>query len=314
MKQIRIATRQSPLALWQAEEVTRRLKGVHAGLDVQLVKMTTRGDKILDTPLNLMGGKGLFVKELELGLIEERADIAVHSMKDVPMLLPPELHLPVIMQREDPRDAFVSLHYDSPEALPAGAKVGTSSLRRRAQFKARFPELEMLDLRGNVGTRLDKLDKGEYEAIILAAAGLIRLGLKNRITQLMDPQYSLPAVGQAAIGIECRRQDPNIEAIIAPLNHENTAICVRAERAFNQRMNGGCHMPIAAFAELDASGQIHMRGLLGHPNGSKIIEASISGKAATADALGIQLAEIILQQGGLKILQNLGMNPRSTPI
>lgn len=313
MKQIRIATRKSPLALWQAEEVARRLTALDPGLEVLLIQMTTRGDKILDSPLNLIGGKGLFVKELERGLIEHHADIAVHSMKDVPMHLPEELHVPVIMQREDPRDAFISPYYPSPEALPAGGSIGTSSLRRRAQLKARFPDIEIRDLRGNVGTRLEKLDKGEYDGIILAAAGLIRLGLQSRITQILDPRHSLPAIGQAAIGIECRKHDAPIEALIAPLNHEDTAICVRAERAFNQRMNGGCHMPIAAFAELQKPGQIYMRGLLAYPDGNKIIEASLCGDIHTAETLGMQLAETLLQQGGLEILQTLGVAPSPVP-
>lgn len=307
MKKIRIATRKSPLALWQTNHVARLLSRQHSDLKIELVEMTTRGDKILDSPLNLIGGKGLFVKELELGLLENKADIAVHSMKDVPMDLLETLHLPVILERDDPRDAFVSNHCASPEQLPATAIIGTSSLRRRAQLKARYPQFDIRDLRGNVGTRLAKLDKGEYDAIILAAAGLKRLGLENRISCALDPRDSLPAIGQAAIGIECRQNDPAIESLIQSLNHPDTAICIKAERAFNRRLHGGCHMPAAAYAQLECGGQLRMRGLLAQPDGSHTIQSTITGPATQAEILGRTLAEQILQQGGNAILTALGV-------
>ncbi|MDD1607759.1 MAG: hydroxymethylbilane synthase, partial [Methylococcaceae bacterium] len=249
-KIIRIATRQSPLALWQAEHVAARLEQIFPQVKTELVKMVTRGDKILDAPLAKIGGKGLFVKELEQGMLEGSADIAVHSMKDVPVEFPEGLHLAAILTREDPSDAFVSNQYASFADLPANARIGTSSLRRQCQIKERYPNAEIISLRGNVNTRLAKLDAGDYDAIILASAGLKRLGMANRITQCLDTAVSLPACGQGAIGIECRVDDVEINEILSALHDNDTGLCVSAERAMNARLNGGCQVPIAGFAEL----------------------------------------------------------------
>lgn len=304
---IRIATRKSPLALWQAEEVKRQLLEHHSDLEVELVGMMTQGDIILDTPLSKIGGKGLFVKELELGMLEGAADIAVHSMKDVPMLLPEGLHLQVILEREDPQDAFVSNKYTSLDDLPQNAKVGTSSMRRQTQIKAYRPDIEILDLRGNVNTRLSKLDKGEYDAIILASAGLKRLGFDARITQRIPTEQSLPAIGQGAIGVECRVDDERVNSLLAPLNHAETALRVTAERAFNLRLNGGCQVPIAGFSELKG-GEIHFRGLVGYPDGSQLYRSEKTAAIADAEKLGIEVAEDLLSQGGDKVLKSLGID------
>ncbi|MET0108770.1 MAG: hydroxymethylbilane synthase [Candidatus Thiodiazotropha sp.] len=301
---ITIATRKSPLAMWQAEYVAAELKRVHPDIQVELMGMTTQGDKILDTPLAKIGGKGLFIKELEQGLISDEADIAVHSMKDVPVELPPGLHLPVIMQREDPRDAFVSNRYQSIDQLPQGACVGTSSLRRQCQLAEVRPDLVINSLRGNVNTRLRKLDDGEYDAIILAAAGLKRLGFEDRITALIGPEQSLPAIGQGAVGIECRVDDPRINDLIAPLHHAETAYCVGAERAMNQRLNGGCQVPIAGYAMLE-SGNLWLRGLVGEPDGSRIIRGEVEGKTQEARAMGEGLADRLLEWGADEILKAL---------
>ena len=306
---IRIATRTSPLALWQAEHVAAQLTALHSDLQVELVGMTTRGDKILDSPLSRIGGKGLFVKELEVGMLEGIADIAVHSMKDVPMEFPEGLHLAVIMEREDPRDAFVSNTYSSLDELPAGGVVGTCSLRRQMQLLAGYPHLKTKDLRGNINTRLAKLDNGEYDAIILAAAGLIRMKFEARITAYLSPEQSLPAVGQGAIGIECRVNDPRVESLLAPLIHPETLLRVRAERAMNQRLNGGCQVPIAGFAELEGE-QLRMRGLLGYPDGSALFRAELVGSIHQPEALGVAIAESLLAQGGGKILSVLGLDHR----
>ncbi len=249
-KIIRIATRKSPLALWQAEHVAERLERTFPGVKAELVKMTTQGDKILDAPLAKIGGKGLFVKELEQGMLEGFADIAVHSMKDVPVEFPEGLHLAAILTREDPTDAFVSNHYAALNELPANARIGTSSLRRQCQIKEQYPDAEILSLRGNVNTRLAKLDAGEYDAIILASAGLKRLGMAGRIKQCLDASVSLPAIGQGAIGIECRVDDPEINEMLSVLHDSETGLCVAAERAMNARLNGGCQVPIAGFAQL----------------------------------------------------------------
>ncbi|MCU7810247.1 MAG: hydroxymethylbilane synthase [Candidatus Thiodiazotropha sp. (ex Notomyrtea botanica)] len=301
---IRIATRKSPLAMWQAEHVAAELKKAHPGIEVELLGMTTQGDKILDTPLAKIGGKGLFIKELEQGLLSGEADIAVHSMKDVPVELPEGLHLPVIMQREDPRDAFVSNNYKSLDELPQGACVGTSSLRRQSQLAERRPDLKIKSLRGNVNTRLRKLDEGEYDAIILAAAGLKRLGFEERITALIGPEQSLPAIGQGAVGIECRADDAQTNALISPLHHDDTAVCVRAERSMNQRLNGGCQVPIAGYAMLE-SGNLWLRGLVGEPDGSDIIRGEVEGATDEAEAMGIGLAERLLEWGADEILKAL---------
>ena len=301
---IRIATRKSPLAMWQAEYVRDRLLEAHPGLHVELMGMTTQGDKILDSPLAKIGGKGLFVKELEVSMLDGESDIAVHSMKDVPVEFPEGLHLAVICEREDPRDAFVSNNFKSLAELPQGARVGTSSLRRQCQIRALRPDLKILDLRGNVNSRLRKLDEDEYDAIILAAAGLIRLGFNDRITQFIDTDTSLPAIGQGAVGIECRSDDARVNALLAPLNHRPTQIRVLAERAMNNRLEGGCQVPIGGHATLDGE-TIHLRGLVGEPDGSKIIRGEVSGPASEAEALGIKLADDLLSRGAATILNNL---------
>lgn len=304
MPVLRIATRQSPLALWQAEHIQQRLLEQHPDLTVELVTFVTQGDKILDTPLAKIGGKGLFVKELEAALLDGRADLAVHSMKDVPMQLPEGLALPVICEREDPLDAFVSNHYADFSVLPQGAKVGTSSLRRRCQLLAQRPDLEIIDLRGNVGTRLSKLDAGQYDAIILASAGLKRLGLATRIRHCLAAETSLPAVGQGALGLECRTDDRNTLDLIGFLAHSETSICVHAERAFNAYLDGGCQVPIAAFARLQ-DGQLYLEGRVGQPDGTKLLLAQQHGMPEQAEALGIALAKDLLAQGAGELLQAL---------
>ena len=306
-KILRIATRKSPLALWQANEVSRQLQMYHPDLSVELVTMTTQGDKILDTPLAKIGGKGLFVKELEVGMLEGNADIAVHSMKDVPMAFPEGLHLSVVMEREDPTDAFVSNTIANINDLPLNAKVGTCSLRRQTQLKEARPDIEILDLRGNVNSRLAKLDNGDYDAIILASAGLIRLGFEDRIAHNISIDKSLPAIGQGAVGIECRSDDEEINALLAPLSHRSTAIRVSAERALNARLNGGCQVPIGGFAELLDDNKIRLRGLIGFPDGSKIFRCEKEGSQNDAEALGVAVAEDLLSQGGGEVLTLLGI-------
>lgn len=303
-KIIRIATRQSALALWQAEYVAEQLRLAHPGIKTELVKMVTRGDKILDAPLAKVGGKGLFVKELEQGMLEGKADIAVHSMKDVPVDFPEGLHLAVILSRGDPCDALVSNNYGSLNALPANVKIGTSSLRRQCQIKARFPDAEIRTLRGNVNTRLAKLDAGEYDAIILAAAGLQRLGLEERITERLSIADSLPAVGQGAIGIECRSDDEEVNALLTLLHDQQTALCVAAERAMNAKLQGGCQVPIAGFAELHGD-QLFMQGLVGQPDGRVIYRAEGSGHLCRAEVIGRQLAGRLLAAGADRILAEL---------
>ncbi|HDI3325761.1 TPA: hydroxymethylbilane synthase [Vibrio cholerae] len=302
--QIRIATRQSPLALWQANYVKDALMAAHPGLQVELVTMVTRGDVILDTPLAKVGGKGLFVKELEIAMLEGRADLAVHSMKDVPVDFPDGLGLVTICEREDPRDAFVSNTYAKIEDLPSGAIVGTCSLRRQCQLKAARPDLVIKELRGNVGTRLSKLDAGEYDAIILAAAGLKRLELESRIRSFIEPEQSLPAVGQGAVGIECRVNDQRVRALLAPLNHADTADRVRCERAMNLTLQGGCQVPIGSYALLEGN-TIWLRALVGEPDGSQIVRGEIRGPRTQAEQLGITLAEQLLSQGAKEILERL---------
>lgn len=308
-KVLRIATRKSPLALWQAEHVRARLLHVHPGLHVELVRMSTQGDKILDAPLAKVGGKGLFVKELEVSLLEGTTDIAVHSMKDVPVEFPDGLYLPVICQREDPRDAFVSNTYARLDDLPQGARVGTSSLRRQAQLHERRPDLTITNLRGNVNSRLKKLDDGGYDAIILAAAGLLRLGLGARITQYLEPEISLPAIGQGAIGIECRSDDARVHDLISALHDPATYTCVHAERAMNQRLQGGCQVPIAGYAQLDAA-QLTLRGLVGRPDGSEVVRGSVRGDAQDAAQLGVELADDLLRRGARAILKDIYADER----
>jgi hydroxymethylbilane synthase len=304
---IRIATRKSALALWQAEFIKSRLQQVHAGLQVELLAMSTQGDKILDVPLAKVGGKGLFVKELETALLEQRADIAVHSMKDVPMEFPPGLGLCIICEREDPRDAFVSNRFSSIEELPEGAKVGTSSLRRQCQLRSRRPDLNILDLRGNVNTRLKKLDDGQYDAIILAGAGLIRLEMRERIAQFIDEQQSLPAGGQGAVGVETRIDDQDVKQLLAPLHDSATAECVLAERAMNKHLEGGCQVPIACFAIHDPQnpGMLWLRGLVGSPDGRVVLHSENRAAKHEAENLGISVAEDLLAQGAGDILREV---------
>jgi hydroxymethylbilane synthase len=301
---IRIATRKSPLAMWQAEHVSALLTKLHPGLEIQIVGMTTKGDKILDAPLAKVGGKGLFVKELEQGMLEGVADIAVHSMKDVPVDFPEGLHLAVIMDREDPRDAFVSNRFEGLDDLPEGACVGTSSLRRQCQLADRRPDLRIEPLRGNVNTRLAKLDAGEYDAIILAAAGLMRLGFESRIRSRITPEDSLPAIGQGAIGIECRSADPRTNDLIAPLHHRDTADRVLAERAMNARLHGGCQVPIAGHALIEGD-RLVLKGLVGTPDGSRILRAESEGPREDWEAIGTRVADALLAQGAGEILSAL---------
>ena len=301
---IRIATRKSPLALWQAEHVRDRLLALHPGLQVELLKMSTQGDRILDSPLAKIGGKGLFVKELEQGMLDGRADLAVHSMKDVPAELPDGLCLGAILDREDPRDAFVSRQYSGVDDLPEGARVGTSSLRRQCQLRARRPDLQILDLRGNVGTRLGKLDAGDYDAIVLACAGLKRLGLSERITHALTPEEMLPAIAQGVIGIECRADDTRVRGLIEPLNHAETEQRTAAERGMNATLAGGCQAPVAGYSLLNA-GVLELRGLVGQPDGSQVIRGDIRGPAEQAGALGKQLADDLLARGADTILAGL---------
>lgn len=302
-QRLRIATRKSPLAVWQAEHVARILREAHPDLDVELVRLSTRGDRVLDRALAEIGGKALFVKELEHGLLNGEADIAVHSMKDVPAAveLPAGLHVPVITERSDPRDAFVSARFASLDALPEGGHVGTSSLRRECQLRERRPDLAVSLLRGNVNTRLGKLDAGEFDAIILAATGLRRLGLAERITYAMPPEESLPAVGQGALGIECRADDTRVNALIACLNHTPTAARVAAERAMSARLHGSCTAPMAAYAEIDGD-TLHLRGLVGRRDGRRVLRAEAWGPVANAAAVGRGVAEDLLEQGAAEIL------------
>lgn len=303
-KTLKIATRQSPLALWQANYVKDSLQQLYPDLTVELVPMVTKGDVILDSPLAKIGGKGLFVKELENALLNKEADIAVHSMKDVPMQFPEGLGLAVICKREDPRDAFVSNSYRTFSELPRGAVVGTSSLRRQCQLKALRPDLDIRSLRGNVGTRLSKLDNGDYDAIILASAGLIRLGLADRIASFIEVEQSLPAAGQGAVGIECRTDDVQVKQLLAPLADAETTCCVLAERAMNNRLQGGCQVPIGGYAVLQ-QGQLYLRALVGDVDGSQIIRAEGKSAVENADVLGVQIAEQLLAQGADKILQSI---------
>lgn len=299
---LRIATRRSPLALWQANHVRHALESLHPDLVVELVPMTTRGDKILDTPLAKVGGKGLFVKELEQAMLDGRADIAVHSMKDVPMEFPEGLCLGVICQREDPRDAFVSRQFAAFEQLPAGARLGTSSLRRQCQLRALRPDLEVIDLRGNVNTRLQKLNDGDYDAIILATAGLKRLGFTADITAALPVETCLPAGGQGAIGIELRSDDPVTRALVEPLGDATSAACVSAERALNGHLQGGCQVPIACYA-IEQGDELWLRGLVGDPDGSRTFRAEARG--SDAYALGIAVAQDLLAQGAGEVLSKV---------
>lgn len=300
---LRIATRQSPLAMWQAEYVQSRLQQLHPDLTVELVPMTTQGDKILGTPLTKIGGKGLFVKELEQAMLEGRADIAVHSMKDVPYQFPEGLELKVICEREDPTDAFVSNKYHNLDDLPCGANVGTSSLRRKIQLLKARPDLKITDLRGNVGTRLSKLDDGNYDAIVLASAGLKRLGLEERIRSQFEPELMLPAPGQGAVGIEARTNDPELDAILQPLQDETTSLRVLAERTITKTLQASCQVPVAAFATID-NDTLSLRALVGGVD-QQIIEASAEGSAKDALAIGQKVSQELLDLGARELIQEL---------
>lgn len=301
---LRIATRSSPLALWQANDVKQRLEAIHTNLTVELLPIKTKGDKILDTPLAKIGGKGLFIKELEEAMLAGTADIAVHSMKDVPMELPPGFELPVICERDDPRDAFVSNSFDVLDDLPQGARLGTSSLRRQSQMQALRPDLEIISLRGNVQTRLQRLDEGRFDAILLAAAGLRRLELTERIRSNLAPEQCLPAVGQGAVGIECREGDDKVKALLAPLNHIDTWDRVTAERAMNRHLKGGCQVPIAGYAELEGD-TLWLRGLVASEDGKTVYTAEGRASRAEAEALGVRIGEDLLSQGAGVILEEI---------
>ncbi|MDC0965934.1 hydroxymethylbilane synthase [Candidatus Thioglobus sp.] len=301
-KTLKIATRKSPLALWQAEHVKARLEAIHPHLNVELIKMTTKGDQILNSPLSKIGGKGLFIKELEIGMMEGVADIAVHSMKDVPYEIPKGFELGAILARENPFDAFVSNKFDSISDLPKNAKVGTCSMRRIVQLKAQRPDLEILDLRGNVNTRLQKLDDGEFDAIILACAGLIRLKFEDRIKQEISAIESLPAVGQGAVGIEIRENDQEILDLIKPLIDQDSTYRVSAERAMNTRLEGGCSVPIAGYATLDGD-QISLTGLVGNVKSGVILKHQVSGHVHQSEVLGEMLGDQLIKMGAKDILK-----------
>lgn len=303
---LRIATRESPLALWQAEHVRSRLQDAHPGLAVELVPMTTKGDQMLSAPLASAGGKGLFVKELEQCMLDGGADLAVHSMKDVPVSQPPGLCLTAFLSGEDPRDAFVSNRYARLDELPAGARVGTSSLRRQAQLRALRPDLKVEDLRGNVGTRLRKLDEGRYDAILLASAGLIRLGMEDRIAERFEPARMLPAIGQGIVGIECREDDASTRGLLAVLHDADSAVRLAAERSMNARLGGACQVPVAGHAVV-AGGRLVLDGLVGAPDGSRVLRDRAEGASEDAAAIGDAMAQRLLDAGASGILRDLGI-------
>lgn len=304
MTRITIATRESQLALWQAHEVSRLLTLHHPELDIEILGMTTQGDRFLQASLAKAGGKGLFVKELEQCLIDERADIAVHSMKDVPFELPSGLHISTILEREDPRDAFVSNDYSSLEALPENAVVGTSSTRRECQIRALRPDCNIRPLRGNVNTRLAKLDEGQYDAIILASAGLKRLGFADRISHTLDTNICLPAIGQGAIGIECRQQDANTQALLQPLHHEITALSVYAERKISTALSANCHLPIAAHAtQFDQT--LTLRALVGSLDGQQMLRAELAGELSAMPTISQTVADDLIAQGALELMASM---------
>ncbi|WP_421912064.1 hydroxymethylbilane synthase [Marinobacter sp.] len=302
---LRIATRSSALALWQAEFIKSELERLHDNVTVELVKIKTQGDKILDVPLAKIGGKGLFVKELEEAMLAGSADLAVHSMKDVPMEFPEGLGLVAICEREDPTDAFVSNDYENVDALPHGAVVGTASLRREAQLRAYRPDLEIHTLRGNVNTRLAKLDAGDYRAIVLASSGLKRLGFHDRIRYCLPDSISLPAVGQGALGIECRLDDAELIAMLEPLDHRDSSDRVKAERALNRRLQGGCQVPIAAYALLEDNDMLWLRGLVGAVDGTQVFRVEGRAPRSEGERLGRELAEDLLALGADKVLADI---------
>ncbi len=310
MKKLRIATRNSPLALWQAEDVKARIEALGMDVQVELVKMTTRGDQLLDSPLAKIGGKGLFVKELETAMLDGGADIAVHSIKDVPAVLPEGLQVVHILERENPHDAFVSNQFRSADELPERAIVGTCSLRRQAQLLSSYPHLEVHNLRGNVNTRLAKLDKGEYDAIILASAGLIRLNMEERIASEISVEQSLPAAGQGIVGIESRVDDLETTAILDRLHHPETSYRVQAERALSARLDGGCQVPIAAYSTLEGN-ELWLRGLVASPDGKSVVTADARAHRNEAVDLGVKVAEMLLYRGASEILRALGLQPAS---
>ncbi|MGZ0020077.1 hydroxymethylbilane synthase [Nitrosomonas sp. wSCUT-2] len=303
-RKIVIASRESLLAMWQAKYIQKRLSELYPQTEISILGMTTRGDQILDQSLSKIGGKGLFIKELEQALEDGRADIAVHSMKDMPMNVPEGFQLAAITEREDPRDAFVSNRYTSLDALPHGSVVGTSSLRRESQLRAKFPQLQVQPLRGNVQTRLRKLDEEQYAAIILAAAGLKRLELSARITALLDPDQSLPAVGQGALGIECRADRADLVELLQPLHHQETAYCVEAERSMSRVLGGSCQVPLGAFAEIIGD-SLQLRGFVAQPDGRRIVTGALAGKPETGIAMGQQLAQKLIADGADEILAAL---------
>ncbi|MBX2882812.1 MAG: hydroxymethylbilane synthase [Granulosicoccus sp.] len=304
---LKIGTRKSQLALWQAYYVRDRLLELHPDLDVELVEIVSEGDKTLDVPLSEVGGKGLFLKELEVSLLDGTTDIAVHSMKDVTVTLPEGLVIPVICPREDPTDAFVSNNFDSLANLPDGSVVGSCSLRRRCQIQAAFPKLEVRNLRGNVNTRLARLDNGDYDALILATAGLLRLGFENRIRERLDTRLCLPAVGQGAVGIECRENDQETISLISGLADADSSIRIRAERAANEKLGGGCHVPIAVYSEIQGE-SLYIRGLVGELDGSKILRAETRGSVQDPENLGIRVAKELIEQGAQEILNAVYAN------
>lgn len=304
---LKIATRNSPLAMWQAQFVKKQLQAIQDDLKVEIIGMTTQGDQLIDTPLAKIGGKGLFVKELETALLNEAADIAVHSMKDVGVHLPDGLAIKSILKRHSPYDALVSNRFESLADLPENAVIGTCSLRRVCQLQHQFPQFEFKNLRGNINTRLRKLDEGQYDAIILAAAGLERMGMDDRIAEKINIDTCLPAIAQGAMGIECRSNDNEVVKLIKSINHTKTAVCVSAERAVNEVLNGSCNTPIAAYATVDAE-SIHVRALIGEPDGGRMFYAEVSGHVSDAHQLGVKAAEHLLEQGAQKILDKVKAN------
>ncbi|CAM4420044.1 MAG: Porphobilinogen deaminase [Legionellaceae bacterium] len=304
LSKIRIATRKSPLALWQAEYIKQQLNRLAPHINIELLPITTEGDKLLGTPLAVFGGKGLFVKELEQALLNKQADLAVHSMKDVTMFFPEGLILASICEREDPRDAFISNLYKTLDDIPSGAVLGTASLRRQSILKHLRPDLQVACLRGNVNSRLARLDQGEFAAIILASAGMSRLGFFERINDYFDPDIFIPAVGQGAIGIECRGDDNELIDLLKKLNHTSTEICVMAERAMNEALMGGCQTPVAAYAKITNT-EIVIKGLVGKPDGSLLLKDEVKGPIHTAEKLGIQLAQKLIKKGAQDILKDI---------